>query len=110
MIDWQRVRELRDEVGDDAFAEVVDLFLEEVSEVVDRLRTCPDPDRYEEDLHFLKGSALNLGFDDLGRLCQAGESAAADGRAHEVDLAAVLESYDRSRSHFLARVEAGLAA
>ena len=30
MIDWQRVNELRDEVGAEDFEEVVDLFLEEV--------------------------------------------------------------------------------
>ena len=33
MIDWKRVRELRDEIGEEDFSEVVDLFLEEVEEV-----------------------------------------------------------------------------
>ena len=34
MIDWDRVNALRDEVGPEAFAEVVELFLEEVDEKV----------------------------------------------------------------------------
>ena len=38
MIDWARVRELKDEVGADAFDEVVELFLEEVEEVIVRLQ------------------------------------------------------------------------
>jgi hypothetical protein len=31
MIDWDRVQELRDEIGAEAFGEVVELFLEEVT-------------------------------------------------------------------------------
>ena len=62
MIDWERVADLRSEVGEDDFFEVVDMFLEEVEEVIDRLTSSPEPARFEDDLHFLKGSALNLGF------------------------------------------------
>ncbi len=77
MISWERVRELRDEIGEDDFCEVVDLFLEEVEEVLARLRAEPNPASYEADLHFLKGSALNLGFQALGALCRDGEVRAA---------------------------------
>ena len=35
MIDWSRVNELRDEVGAEDFEEVVELFLEEVEEVIE---------------------------------------------------------------------------
>ena len=58
MIDWDRLKELRDEVGAEDFDEVVELFLDEVEGVMDRLRDSPDVDTLEEDLHFLKGSAL----------------------------------------------------
>ena len=101
MIDWERVQELRDEIGEADFAEVVTLFLEEVAEVVDRLRSRPDPSTFEEDLHFLKGSALNLGFAEFGALCQQGETLAADGRATEVDLAPLLRCFDASRAQVL---------
>ena len=43
----------------------------------------------EEDLHFIKSSALNLGFSNLSALCQAGERQAASGEAGGVDLAPV---------------------
>lgn len=101
MIDWARVQRLRDEVGSEDFREVVALFLEEVDEVAARLRAGPDPGRLEADLHFLKGSALNLGFADFGALCHAGEQRAAAGDAAAVDVAGLVAVYDRSRAAFL---------
>jgi HPt (histidine-containing phosphotransfer) domain-containing protein len=100
MIDWARVQTLREEVGDDSFAEVVALFLDEVDEVADRFRTNPDVTQLERDLHFLKGSALNLGFARLGELCQTGERMAAEGHAVAVDLAEILAVYAESRQVF----------
>jgi histidine phosphotransfer protein HptB len=105
MIDWARVTELREEIGDDGFGEVVELFLDEVEDVIRRLATAPDPLRFEDDLHFLKGSAWNLGFRELGRLCQAGERRAADGD-NAIDIAEILASYGRSKDAFVR----GLAA
>ena len=110
MINWQRVDELRDEIGPEDFLEVVELFLEEVQEVVDRLRDAPDPTRFEEDMHFLKGSAVNLGFQDFADLCAAGEKNAAAGQTALVDVAAVTGSYDASRAKFLAELDARVAA
>lgn len=105
MIDWQRVDELRDEVGAEDFAEVVEIFLEEVDEVAARLRQSPAPRTYESELHFLKGSALNLGFAALGSLCGTAEKLAAGGREQEVDIAPVLSCYEASRAEFLARLD-----
>ena len=105
MIDWQRVDELRDEIGAEDFTEVVDLFLEEVDEVVHRLRTAPDPTRYEDDLHVVKGSALNLGFQSIAMFCAVGEKLAASGGGGTVDIAGVIASYGASKSEFLAKIE-----
>ena len=105
MIDWIRVRELRDEIGDDGFAEVVELFLDEVEEVVMRLSGAPDAGRLEQDLHFLKGSALNLGLSGLAQLCHEGERACASGQAPLFDLDKLLACHDQSRIQF----RAGLA-
>ncbi|QLQ20348.1 MAG: Hpt domain-containing protein [Exiguobacterium profundum] len=77
MIDWLRMSELRDEIGQDGFDEVVDVFLEEADEVLARL--IQDPLPTQEDLHFLKGSALNLGFVAVAQLCQEGERLLAAG-------------------------------
>ena len=101
MIDWTRVRTLRDEVGAEDFGDVVEIFIEEVSEMVERLRTTPQVETLGEDLHALKGSALNLGFTEFSALCQIGETLASTGRADEIDLPPILSSYDRSSAAFL---------
>ncbi len=110
MIDWDRVATLREEVGVDCFDEVVALFLEEVDEVVDRLHTAPDLGRLESDLHFLKGGALNLGFHDLGLVCQTGERLASSGEAAQVDTGAVVTLYAESRRLFLEQLGRAAAA
>lgn len=97
MIDWARVGDLKSEIGEDDFLEVVDLFLEEADEVVAVLAGPPDLSQIESRLHFLKGSALNLGLIDLAALCQAGERSAATGNATSVDVPNVVSVYRASR-------------
>ena len=101
MIDWDRVRELHSEVGAEDFAEVVDLFLAEVDEATARLAAGPDLTRLKDDLHFIKGSAYNLGFARLGALCADGEQQATAGDAAGVDVAAILDCYATSRQDFV---------
>ncbi|MEM6758862.1 MAG: Hpt domain-containing protein [Pseudomonadota bacterium] len=110
MIEWKRVAELRVEIGSEDFDEVVPLFIEEVGGLVDTLRAGADLSRLEEDLHFLKGSALNLGFKAFSDLCSAGEKAAADGNADSVDIAAIIASFDSSQAMFEDGLARGLAA
>lgn len=100
MIDWDRVTELREQVGAEDFQEVVDLFLEEVLEVINALRTQPDEGRLESDLHFLKGCALNLGFADFSEKCHIGERQSAMGQAEKVNLPEIISSFDASRYLF----------
>ncbi|MFA5581085.1 MAG: Hpt domain-containing protein [Paracoccaceae bacterium] len=104
MIDWARLRDLRDEITADELREVAELFLQETDLAVDELRHAPDPARLEERLHFLKGGALNLGFRALAALCLAGEKAAAKGDVDAVDIATILATYDESRGQFLQRL------
>ena len=101
MIDWERVSDLESEIGVDGFAEVVDLFLEETDEVIGRLSTAPVARQIGKDMHFLKGSALNLGFTDLAVLCQDGERRAGLDHSVAVDLAAVISVYHESKAAFL---------
>lgn len=103
MIDWQRIEDLRQEIGPDDFAEVVALFLEEADEAVARLPLAATAKALESDLHFLKGSALNLGFTDLAQICQSGERRAAAGDA-EVSIETVQSIYATSRRAFLAKL------
>ena len=65
MINWDRVDELRHEVGPEDFNEVIELFLEEVDDTISTLGMCDGNRTLEEQLHFLKGSALNIGFRTL---------------------------------------------
>lgn len=101
MIEWTRVRELQDEVGVDDFEEVVEIFLEEVEDVVARLESTEDRSTLEQDLHFLKGSALSLGFCDLSAKCQSGETASAKGDAGSVDVPDIIGCYQASRESFV---------
>lgn len=101
MINWDQVDQLRNEVGQDEFAEVVEIFLEEVEQVAERLARAADTASLGEDLHFLKGCALNLGFENLSTMCQAGERMAADGRADDVEIKPILDCYNTSLDVFL---------
>lgn len=106
MIDWSQVKQLEQDVGEESFGEVVEMFLDEVEETVDKLRDAPagDVSNLAADLHFLKGSALNLGFKVFADLCASGEKTASGGNANSVDLSEVVASYDDSKIEFLAEI------
>ena len=107
MIDWKRVEELREEIGADGFVEVADMFLEEAEGAVRALVAGLPADEVEGQLHFLKGSALNLGLSDLAAICQEGERKAAAGLA--VDIAQVAAIWQASRAGLLGGLSAGQA-
>ncbi|MBP0483294.1 Hpt domain-containing protein [Sagittula salina] len=101
MIDWARVGELVDEIGAEDFEEVVELFLLEVDGAISALEAAAgNAVIVEEQMHFLKGAALNLGFEALAQLCLKGEKAAASGRADVVGLDEVRQIYRSSRLQF----------
>lgn len=101
MIDWDRVRDLKAEIGEPDFVEVATMFLDESDEVVARLSRDVGAAALERDLHFLKGSALNLGFTQLAVLCQEGERRAAAG-SDDINIDSVRVAYAESRHAFLA--------
>jgi len=110
MIDWGRLKDLRSEIGEADFADVIEMFLEETNEVIERLGQGPDVKQIEADLHFLKGSALNLGFAEVAHLCQAGERAAANGQAATINLKTLIASYAASRSQLITGLRPDSAA
>ena len=110
MIDWSRLAELRSEIGDEDLADVVALFLEEADEVVARIAGGLPDAEMEGQLHFLKGSALNLGLKDLSLLCQEGERQSAQGNAATVDRARIANVYQASKTAFLGALAKGSAA
>lgn len=108
LIDWNKVNELRNEVGAEDFDEVVELFLEEVEQVISQLGN--EGRSPEHDLHFLKGSALNLGFAHFSNLCSAGETAANQGHLEGLDFGEITMSYEQSKSGFLEGLTTKLAS
>lgn len=110
MIDWNRIRELREEIGADDFEEVLDLFLDEVETALAVLRTSTAEDDLEAQLHFLRGSALNLGFAALARLCSDGEARLREGKRNSVDLGEIVSSYEASKATFFAKIAKAIAA
>lgn len=103
MIDWVRVETLRQEIGATDFAEVVALFLEETDEVAARMTAGPG---LRADLHFLKGSALNLGFRALALRCGQGEDALRDADG-SVDPAPIVALYYATRTAFVQALDQG---
>jgi HPt (histidine-containing phosphotransfer) domain-containing protein len=110
MIDWDHVRRLRDEIGAEAFEEVVEMFLDEVETEIAKLRASRGMRDLDVQLHFIKGSALNLGFADFAALCQRGEVAASNGMTANVNLTELMACYDRSKATFLAGLGAEVAS
>jgi HPt (histidine-containing phosphotransfer) domain-containing protein len=109
MIDWERVAALRDEVGPEDFDEVVEIFLEEVDAEIGALDAALPQPELEAKLHFLKGSALNLGFSDFSGLCQQGEIGLKNNSGGAVDLDQITSTYFASRDAFLTELPQRLA-
>ncbi|MBR3369647.1 MAG: Hpt domain-containing protein [Rhodobacteraceae bacterium] len=93
MIDWKRVRELYDEIGEEAFEEVLSLFVEEVDEALERLQGAQTPASRMAEFHFLKGAALNLGLQEMANRCGQAEALASDGMPTESDRDVVLSDF-----------------
>ena len=100
LVNWKRVRELESEIGRSDFTEVIEIFLEECDAAAVRLAHGPDA-ALEEELHFLRGAAMNLGLDAMAAACQEGERAARRGQAAAVDRDAIAALYGASRGALL---------
>ncbi|WP_187428457.1 hypothetical protein ROLI_043730 [Roseobacter fucihabitans] len=109
MINWERVATLREEVGAEDFDEILALFLEEVDSAISELSEAENQTGLEEKLHFLKGSALSLGFDHFSALCQNGETAISQDAGATIDLDEIRVSYAESRRVFVKEVAMKLA-
>jgi len=106
MINWEQVKQLEEDIGVEDFGDVVEMFIAEVDEAVDNLRDIqqvPDADLAPA-LHFLKGSASNLGFTDFADCCASGEKQADAGTGSVVDLGHVVKLYDQSKQSFLENI------
>lgn len=110
MIAWDQVEELREAVGPDEFGELVEVFLDEVEGVLTQLSSDAAASELESQLHFLKGSALNLGFAEFSTLCQQGETIAKGGTTDGIDVPAIISSYHATKDLFLSEIAQRYAA
>lgn len=92
MIDWDRINELKDEIGEEDFIEVGQLFLAEIEEKLADMATTGSQDA--ADFHYLRGSAANLGLTAFADLCSTAEATAKGGGAG--DLAPIRACFDSS--------------
>jgi histidine phosphotransfer protein HptB len=98
MIDWAQLDGLQQDMGD-GFDELVEVFLDEMDAALSGLDGAASPARMAADMHFLKGSALNLGLSAFAACCAEAEGRA--GRGEAVDPAAIRSAYAESRAAFL---------
>lgn len=98
MIDWDRVHDIRAEVGAEEFGPLAEQFLAEIEGRLMRLGRSPA--QLFLDLHFLHGSALNMGFRELAALCLAGEGYLRDGRYDLVSPGELLACFIATRQAY----------
>jgi len=99
MINWNKADELREDIRVDDFGEIVEVFLQEVEEELAALIDKPVAE-LPASMHFLKGSALNLGFEDFAEKCRQGEQA-----ANQIEISALLSCYNASKKQFLEKYQ-----
>lgn len=108
MIDWTRIAQLRRDIGEDDFDEVIEIFVDEVEGIIDGLRDAVSPEQIADDLHSLKGSASNLGFTAVAQICSTGAARAQSLDQGGFDLAELLQTYELSKACFLDGIAAKL--
>ena len=74
MVNWSVLEALMAEVGEEDFGEIAGFFLSEIEDALEDLPRIPAGPALSDALHGLKGSALNLGFDQVAELCAKGEA------------------------------------
>lgn len=97
MIDWGRVDELREEVGEEDLVEVIDMFCEEVEEVLAGLASASSAELPGQ-IHFLKGSAQNIGISSVSDLCKSFEDAMRSDSAFTPDIAGLVSAFGEART------------
>ena len=97
MINAARIQELKDEVGEDDLIEVIELFCEEVEEVLETLESTEQA-QMPAQLHFLKGSALNIGLDAVANLCKEQELRLKADPGAQADIASIRAAYDACKT------------
>ena len=102
MINWDGISELQAEVGEDGIAEVVEIFLEEMEEGLEGLSASTETPEMLDKLHFLKGSAQNIGLDEVSSLCARDEAALKADATGQVDFQAIKAALSQAKEELSA--------
>lgn len=100
MIDWIRIAELHEDFGAEDFNDIVAAFLEEADDALARLLDADTSAELQAEFHFMKGAALNLGFDEIAAICSSGEQAAAECRPADTQRAQLQQTLPRTIATF----------
>lgn len=103
MIDWEQIRQLEEDMGAEDLGDIVEVFLSEVEAALSDVARNPptEPEDMAARMHFLKGSAYNLGFEAFGSYCAKAEEAAHAGNTSEVSVTKARRLYSESKEIFL---------
>lgn len=107
MIDWNRLEDLRTDIGEEDFADVVHLFVSEMTEHLDRVASNPQA-ATAADFHFLRGSAANMGFIAMADACRNAEMACLS--CTPPDLSAISDRFTRSLGAIAPRIPGAVSA
>ena len=88
-------------MGEDAVTEVVEIFFEEVEEAMLCLGSAETAAALADALHFLKGSAQNVGMSDVSAACAAQETDIRSGARNTVDLSTIKTALAKARAELL---------
>ena len=83
MIDAVRIDELKLEIGEDDFAEVLEIFIEEIEATLAAMDVTGPPAAIAGELHSLKGSAQNIGFSEFAQICIEAETSGLTPDLHD---------------------------
>ncbi len=99
MIDWNRVIELREELGPGELSPIIDMFLGEIEARLFALDSRTQ--HLAEDLHLLRDLALGIGFTDFCAQCLRAEQQLARGDQTALAPAALRASFGHTKQLFL---------
>ncbi|MBQ0716132.1 MAG: Hpt domain-containing protein [Sulfitobacter litoralis] len=103
LIDWEQITLLNDAVGPNAFEEIIVVFFLEVEEAKYKLRDSRPTKTTRDTLHFVKGSALSLGFIAFSEYCLRAEKELALGNPMQPVLEDLFMIYEESKLQFSTR-------
>jgi HPt (histidine-containing phosphotransfer) domain-containing protein len=109
VIDWEQVATLQTAVGRDDFSTIMRVFFKEVEEANAQLTMGVTTDQFRDILHFVKGSALSVGFVELSEQCAQAERNFAG--SHQITSIGkeIITSYEKSKEHFLSNTQTCIA-